>query len=91
MRPIYTTANAVIGAKLAGAIGHLLKGKAQLAEVYAAMDVARDAPPDYTKLEGGDFGGAATQGQAYFDAVGLANSQAANLTANALAALDNGG
>lgn len=98
MRPEYTTANAVNGAKLAGAIGHLEKGIAELRQVFAAMDAATAAAPrDFSKLETGtSFGGGAGQGQGLYDAVGLViamidGTQTGGITPAALGALSNGG
>ena len=57
----------VHGKLLAESINAILRGRETLDRVIAAADVASNAGTDTTVLEGGDFGAAPGEGQAYWD------------------------
>lgn len=63
-----TTAN--FGAKLAAAVGDIAEATAELGRIKDAAFAAYSAAgPNWNALEGGDFGAAASGGQAYYDAL----------------------
>lgn len=52
---------------MAEAVASLITGRATLDRVIAAADVASNAGTDTPQLEGGEFGAAIGEGQAYWD------------------------
>jgi hypothetical protein len=60
-------ASTVHGKLLAESINGILRGRETLDRVIAAADVASNAGTDTAALEGGDFGAAIGEGQAYWD------------------------
>jgi len=67
MARVTYSAESVHGKLLAEAINALIRGRETLDRVIAAADVASNAGTDTTALEGGDFGAAIGEGQAYWD------------------------
>lgn len=94
MRVTYDS-NTVHGKLLAESINAILRGRETLDRVIAAADVASNAGTDTTKLEGGDFGAALGEGQAYWDTSRsiktLIDAGDPGGLATFLSSLDNGG
>jgi hypothetical protein len=89
------SAESVHGKLLAEAVNALIRGRETLDRVIAAADVASNAGTDTAKLEGGDFGAAIGEGQAYWDTTasikGLLDAQDPAGLAQFLSSVDQGG
>jgi len=59
----------VFGGMIAEALDDIAQAEAKLKRAHAAMDAARDAPPNHALIEGGDFGWAEGQGADAFTLV----------------------
>jgi hypothetical protein len=72
-------------------IDRIIRVKQNLGRLVAAMDSARGDPPDYTKLEGGDFGVAEGQGEAFWNQIVSIKNTVDNVADWWLASVDMGG
>jgi hypothetical protein len=80
-----------VGSELQAAINHLRAAQEGVARVHGIMSAARGAPADDTKLEGGVFGIAATEGDEVFALVNSIQTELAALTVRWVASIDQGG
>jgi hypothetical protein len=84
-----------MGSLTAEGINALIRGQETLQRVQYAADIASNAGTNTAKLEGGDFGVAAGQGQAYWDTLTSIVNLLKGLTPNGynqfLGSMDNGG
>jgi hypothetical protein len=84
----------VHGKLMAEAIASIITGRATLDRVIAAADVASNAGTDTAQLEGGEFGAAIGEGQAYWDTSrsikSLLDGDDSGGLAQFLSSLDNG-
>ena len=95
MARVTYSAESVHGKLLAESINALIRGRETLDRVIAAADVASNAGTNTQALEGGDFGAAIGEGQAYWDTSRsiktLLDGDDAGGLAQFLSSLDNGG
>ena len=95
MARVTYSAESVHGKLLAEATNALIRGRETLDRVIAAADVASNAGTDTAALEGGDFGAAIGEGQAYWDTArsvkSLIDAGDPGGLAGFLSSLDNGG
>lgn len=81
----------VFGGMTAEGVDSVIQGRDKLRRVQTAALVAIGSPEDYTKLEGGDFGAAVGQGQAWFNTMSSALASLEAIPPAFLEAIDMGG
>lgn len=79
-----------VGSALQNAINHIRAAQDEFSRVHSIMDTARGSPADYSKIEGGVFGIASTEGEDVFTFVSSVNTELQGLTESWIASLDQG-
>ena len=91
MSRIKYSATTIFGKMTAETINDLLTATATLSRLKSTMDDAVGSPPDWTQLEGGDFGVEAGQGEPFYNTIISLWSSMTAIPAFTINSLDMGG